>query len=123
MKKIVAFACVAMSFVLSGCVDSDEVKMVKAGKLNSCQKGTVEKMVDSFMGSPSWKSGVAKNGQEFVNVSGDISYQEKKVRAEVQFFIDKKNKTFEFNAFEINEVPQNNFMAYALLGKMCDSIK
>ena len=79
-------------------------------------------MVDGFMGSPSWESGVTDAEQTFVNVSGDISFADKPVRAVVQFMVDEDSQTFEYNAFEINGVPQNMFIAAALLEKMCESV-
>jgi hypothetical protein len=66
-------------------------------------------MVSGFMGSPSWSSGVTEDGDTFVNVSGDISVHEKKVRALLQFSVDQKKGTFKFNALEFNGVPQPLF--------------
>jgi hypothetical protein len=104
-----------------GISDSKNVKVVKGGVLQMCPNATVEQMVNGFMGSPSWKSGESKSGIKYVNVGGDITYHEKKVRAVIQFTIDEKNNSFKFNAFEINDVPQANLIASALLKKMCES--
>jgi len=99
--------------------DSDEVKMVKDGTLQSCPQKTVEQMVSGFMAKPSWESGAASDGSEFVNISGDISYSGKDVRAMLQFIIDKQQSTFQFRAIEVNGVPMNELIAMALLQKMC----
>jgi hypothetical protein len=93
--------------------------MVKGGTLQSCPQKTVEQMVDGFMGSPSWESGTGTDGSEFVNIGGDITIESKKVRALLQFVIDKPNNTFQFNAIEVNEVPMNQLLALSLLAKMC----
>ena len=55
--------------------------LVKNGKLDSCQNKTLGEMVDGFMGSPSWSSGVADNKQEFVNIKGRITVAGKEVDA------------------------------------------
>ena len=112
--------CTVIGLAACSALDST-VTMVKGGTLQSCPNSTVEEMVDGFMGSPSWESGVTEDQEIFVNVSGDISYADKPVRAVVQFMIDKENETFQYNAFELNGIPQNHFIAAELLEKMCDS--
>lgn len=107
---------------LSACTSS-EVEMVKAGALEMCPDTSVEVMVDSFMGDPSWDSGITDDGKSFVNVGGNITLREKPVHALVQFMVNEEQGTFNYQAFEINEVPQNYFMANGLLNKMCQSAK
>ena len=104
-----------------GLGDSPEVEMVKGGTLQFCPNTTVNQMVNSFIASPSWESDITQNNQKFVNITGNITLQGKPVEALVQFFVDDKNETFVFNAFEINNIPQNNIMTTALLTKMCAS--
>ena len=124
MAKIrIALGAFAVLITLAGCGDSAEVKMVKGGKLQMCPNATVEEMVDGFLGDPSWESGKSNDGQEFVNVEGKMTFQEKEVTAKVQFFINKDRTSFQYNAFEMNDIPQNNFIASALLSKMCESVK
>ena len=77
-------------------------------------------MVEGFMASPKWSSGIAEGNIKFVNVSGKMTYMEKPVTADIQFIL-KGEKSFEFNALEFNEIPQNKLMAGALFTKMCDS--
>jgi hypothetical protein len=100
-------------------LDSKEIKIVKNGTLLMCPSHTLDKMAKSFMGSPSWESGKAKDGTSFVNVSGGITYSGKPVEAKVQFTIEGGN--FLFRAFEMNNVPSANIIAIGLLGKMCES--
>lgn len=103
--------------------DSAEVQQVKGGSLGACPHATVEQMVDSFMGSPSWDSGTGANGQKFVNVSGDIRLHDKPVRAVVQFILDPAANSFEFGAMEVNGVPQINLVAIGLMYNMCESVE
>lgn len=99
--------------------DSAEVKRVKSGVMQLCPSHTVDQMVKGFMGSPSWKSGKSEDGKAFVNVEGDITFQDKPVRAMVQFIVE--GESFSFSAFEMNGVPSANLIAIGLLNKMCAS--
>ncbi|SFE63184.1 hypothetical protein SAMN04487869_1122 [Marinobacter sp. DSM 26671] len=101
--------------------DDPSVAMVKDGSLYTCKSHTVEELVNSFMGNPSWASGVSDSGVEFVNIEGDIMYANKEVRATLQLKINESEQSFEFQAIEMNGVPQNKMIANALLNKMCDS--
>jgi hypothetical protein len=122
-KYFITLLIIASMFIVNGCDDTREVKMIKEGKLESCPNATVNQMVDGFIGSPSWESNETAEGQKFVNITGRITYSEKEVDALIQFFIDPDKGTFNFNAFEINELPQNNLLAMGLLEKMCESTK
>jgi len=106
---------------LAGRVHDANVEMVRGGTLSACPSATVGKMVDSFLDDPSWESGVGEGNVRFVNIAGGMTYADKLVRAVIQFTVDDKNGTFEYNAFEINEVPQNKLMALGLITKMCES--
>lgn len=120
MKNILKFCLyITLPLLLTACFDSDEVKQVKGGVMQLCPTHTVDQMVKGFMGSPFWKSGKSDDGKVFVNVEGDITFQEKPVRAMVQFIVEGKD--FSFNAFEMNGVPSANFIAIGLLNKMCGS--
>lgn len=99
--------------------DSPSVRMVKTGSFFFCSHRTVEEIVDSFMGSPSWESLHADDGHEYVNIWGDIEYAGNPVRALIQFRIS--GISFEFYALEFNGVPQSEFLANTLLEKMCES--
>lgn len=117
----------AVSVVFAGCskmasfTDSKEVKMVKAGVLRSCPTATLEQMVEGFMTSTKWESGANADGEAFVNVNGDVFMQGKKVRARIQFLINKDQQGYKFNAFELNDIPQAAYQASGLLAKMCES--
>ena len=101
---------------------SSNIAMVKNGSLNNCSGHTVEEMVNGFLTSPSWESGTSDSGTEFVNIKGGITYHDTPVEANIQFVINKNEKTFKFQAFEMNGVPEDNLIAMALLQKMCDSV-
>jgi hypothetical protein len=108
--------------LINACSETPEVLMVKGGTLGSCPSKTVEEMVDGFMGSPSWSSLTGDDGSNYVNINGDITYHEKPVRALIQYKLND-DKTFEFNALEFNDVPQNGIIAIGLQTKMCETDK
>ena len=94
------------------------VQQVKYAKLGSCPEKTLEEMAKGFMGSHSWSSGKSEDEMVFVDLKGDISYFEKNVSAVIQFNFNYDD-TFQFNALEFNEIPQNRLLATSLLNKMC----
>lgn len=121
---VTAAVLVSTSLMLVACGKTDEtVAMVKGGTLQVCPGATVEQMVNGFMENPSWTPVMGENNVKFVNVGGNISYAEKPVRAVVQFVVNEKEGSFQYQAFEINEVPQDNPTASALLEKMCESTR
>ena len=119
MKQLIIVIFLSPVFLLLGCTDSKEVQMVKEGRLAACPGKSVDEMVSSYMGSPSWDSGTAEDGTKFVNIGGDITFHDKPVRALLQFQVDPAAGTFEFGALEFNEVPQINILAMGLLSNMC----
>lgn len=112
----------AMLFITACGTSDGTVTLVKSGMLEACPNVTVEQMVESFMGNPSWESGTGDGNVKFVNVAGDITYADKPVRATIQFVINEKDKSFQYQAFDINEIPQDNMTAASLMEKMCESV-
>jgi hypothetical protein len=110
---------IALLFLINACSETPEVLMIKGGKLGSCPSKTVEEMVDGFMGSPSWSSITGDDGSNYVNIIGDITFNEKPVRALIQYKLNE-DETFEFNALEFNDIPQNGLIAMGLQAKMCE---
>lgn len=121
MKKIILLTSIIPLIFLTGCMDSKEVAMVKSGSIKACPSSSMDEMVSSFMSSPSWDDGISEDGAHFVNIEGGITYNNKDVNALIQFIVKADGGTFEFNAFELNSIPQNMFMTAALLKKMCAS--
>ena len=115
MKKLVF---ILSMILISACGQTPEVLMVQGGTLGSCQSKTVKEMIDGFMGSSIWESITADDGASYVNISGDIMYAEKPVRAKIQYKLNA-DETFEFSALEFNDIPQNGFIAMGLLQNMC----
>lgn len=107
---------------IKGSYLNQEVKIIKQSKLELCQTATIEEMVNSFMSNPSWKSDIADTGEKFVNISGDITYIDKPVKGVLQFIFSKNNNSFQYNAFKMNGIVQDNLIANELLVEMCKSV-
>ena len=80
-------------------------------------------MVNNYVDRPKWEAFEATDGEDYVNIKGGITYNEKDVEMLFQFKVDTDRDRFEVNAFEINEIAQNVFMQNALLSNMCDDLK
>ena len=116
MKNLIFLS---MLFLISACGETPEVLMVKGGQLDSCPSKTVEQMVDGFMNLPSWSSLTAEDGNNYVNITGGITYDNKPVEALIQYQVVSEER-FEFNALEFNDIPQNAIVAGSLLTAMCE---
>ena len=91
------------------------VQMVKNGTLEAYPQIEVGKAFDGYLKNPKWESGLSEDNTRFVNVTGEILYYDKEVEIVVQFIVNEKDETFQYNACEMNGVPQNNFVFWALL--------
>ena len=116
--KITISSVLALVFVAC---DSSEVQMVKGGTLQSCPDKTVEQMVNGYMGNPEWRSLVAEDGNDYVNVVGEISHNNQLLKAEIQFRLNKEKSSFQFQAWEVEGEPAPDIIAALLLEKMCDA--
>ncbi|SOE79968.1 hypothetical protein SAMN05720781_3128 [Fibrobacter sp. UWT3] len=106
--KITMLSALALAFVAC---DSSEVLMVKGGTLQSCPDKTVEQMVNGYMGNPEWRSLVGEDGNDYVNVVGEISYNNQPTKAEIQFRLNKEKedapKLVEISATKKKKVVSN----------------
>jgi len=96
-----------------------EISMVKKGSMNSCPNYTVEEMVNNFMDKPKWEHIVADNGVDYVNISGIIMVYGKPAEGTLQLWL--RDGVFGFQAFEIEDEPQNESTASVLIEEMCKS--
>jgi len=94
------------------------VKKVKTGKLYSCPNYTVEAMVKSYVGKPKWEHGASSDGKDYVNIRGKIMFNNKEANLVMQFLV--VGDIFEFNALEVNDVPQNEIFS-ELVSEMCSA--
>ena len=90
--------------------------------MDLCPQATVKEMVDNYVGGPKWSAFVATDGEDYVNIEGEITYDDLPVDMLLQFKVNTDSERFEVNAFELNEIPQNIFMQAALLESMCSEL-
>lgn len=142
IKRFISVAIIVISVLFSGCSATDVeenakkilddandqlenindatneyVILVKNGypiSYPDCEYGDV---FDSFFGNPTWKYFKSDDGKDIVEFTGYCMYAEQKVKARLQFIVDKKNGVFETGALSFNEVPQANFYVIGLLTK------
>ena len=108
------------SFLFVGCSSTDSrISLVKNGVMDFCPQATVNELVNNYVVNPKWSAIVATDGEDYVNLKGKITYNERPANMLLQFKVDTNSDRFEVNAFEINEIPQNVFMQNALLSDMC----
>lgn len=117
MKKLTYIAAALMALTLGACRDTDEVKQVRDGMLPSCADRSVEQMLKGLMASPTWKSGAGGDGASYVNVEGDMTFQNKPVRALLQFAV--RGGHFALQALEVDGVPAGAGVTSGLLKQMC----
>lgn len=121
LKKIIEFIVpVLVSLVLiiafsSGGAGDKYVQMVKNGTLEAYPQMEVGEAFDGYLKNPKWESGLSEDNIRFVNVTGEILYYDKEVEIVIQFIVDEENESFQYNACEINDVPQSDFIFWALL--------
>ncbi len=101
--------------------DADDIDVVKTGRLDNCPGKTLEQEVNGFFEAPRWSAGATKGGAEdFVNVSGILTYQDKPAAAVLQFVMNKDKSGFRPYLFTINGVPQPLYVTAFTLAQMCN---
>lgn len=114
-----------LSVMITGCLDSSEVKLVKEGRLGVCSKHTLEEMADGYLKNPEWTSGTSENGDVFVNLSGGVIDSSDGMESHVvfQFIVDEENQDFKYGAMEFDGSPKDEFSARILFSLMCANAK
>jgi hypothetical protein len=91
---------------------------VKEGYFDLCEETTVEVLVQNFFANPSWDSFFADDDYYYINVTGNIMYNNAEAFTLVQFSV-YEDQTWEINAFEIDGQPQDDYMVIELINLMC----
>lgn len=120
VSAVVLLVVIAVVSLSSSGTNDQYVQMVKEGTLNGYPQKTVGEAFDGFLKNPKWESGLSDDDQRFVNVTGKILYYDEEVNLAVQFIVDEKSGSFEYNACRINDVPQNNLTFWGLLEAIYD---
>ena len=112
-------ALFTISYLLfSGIAANASVSLIKNGSMDFCPGVTINEMVNSYIANPSWDSFKATDGNNYVNIEGQIYYYNQLVDMLLQFKVLNSSR-FESHAFTIEGEPQTDDMIEALLDNMC----
>jgi hypothetical protein len=100
--------------------DPDDVYIVKTGHLDNCPRKDLDQEVSGYFETPRWEAGATKDGTDFVNVSGILTYQDRPAVAVLQFVMYKDKSGFKPYLFTINGIPQPIYVTAFTLGQMCE---
>jgi hypothetical protein len=96
---------------------------VKEGHLKAYPNVPIGKAVDAFHTSPAWKVVPGHDATEYVNFSGGAIYCNKPIQVTLQCQVNRSVGSFEVNALEMNDIPQDNLMKAAFLSTLVESYK
>jgi len=95
------------------------IQYVKTGTMDFCDNVDVNALVNSFFANPNWYAFKADDGEDYVNIEGQIYYFEELVDVLLQYKIDVRNGVFKVYAFEIEGKPQTSENINTLIESMC----
>ena len=98
------------------------IQFVKTGTMDFCDNFNVNTLVNSYIANPNWYAFKAGDGEDYVNIEGQIYYFEELVDILLQYKIDKRNGVFEVYAFTIDDKPQTIEMIDSLMESMCEVV-
>ena len=98
------------------------IQYVKTGTMDFCNDVDVNTLVNSYIANPNWYAFKSDDGEDYVNVEGQLYYFEELVDILLQYKIDERNGVFEIYAFTINNKPQTLEMIDLLIESMCEVV-
>ncbi|MED4885948.1 hypothetical protein [Lysinibacillus fusiformis] len=123
-NHIRVFLCVVFMGMLVGYVfnvkkditDHEYIDIVKEGYLENFSDVTVRNAFNYAFFEPYWRYYQAKTGEQVVELSGDITFQNEKGHAILQFVVDEQAKQFSLRAMKFNENVLNSEQKQKLVG-------
>ena len=124
------------ALLVFGCGDEDKnpvssnspsfdqyILSIRGGHFNSYPAPNVNigTITDRYFSNPRWESIIATDGNRYVNMTGGFSYLDSPATAAIQFRL-YSDGSFILRAFEINGVPQTDFMIGLLIEDMYDEV-
>lgn len=114
VSAVILLVIVVVFTLSSGGTGDKYVQLVRDGTLAAYPQMTVGEAFNGFLSNPKWESVRSDDEVRFVNVSGGIIYDDEDAEIVVQFIVDGENKSFQYYACEINNIPQNNLVVWGL---------
>ncbi|MBD8521717.1 hypothetical protein IAI09_12820 [Lysinibacillus fusiformis] len=96
--------------------DHEYIDIVKEGYLENFSDVTVRNAFNYAFFEPYWRYYQAKTGEQVVELSGDITFQNEKGHAILQFVVDEQAKQFSLRAMKFNENVLNAEQKQKLVG-------
>jgi len=96
--------------------DHEYIDIVKEGYLENFSDVTVRNAFNYAFFEPYWRYYQAKTGEQVVELSGDITFQDEKGHAVLQFVVDEQTKQFSLRAMKFNENVLNAEQKLKLVG-------
>jgi len=87
--------------------DHDYIDLVKEGYLENFSDVTVRNAFNYAFFEPYWRYYQAKTGEHVVELSGDITFQDEKGHAILQFVVNEETQQFSLQAMKFNDVVFN----------------
>lgn len=87
------------------------VNIVRNGYLEFNKTISVGEVFDSFFSNPKWEEIETENGNQYVNVTGGMTVNQKPINAKLQFRVFPDTKTFKYQALSFDGIEQNTAMA------------
>ncbi|GAA3346970.1 hypothetical protein MKX57_14265 [Lysinibacillus sp. FSL M8-0216] len=123
-NHIRVFLCVVFMGMLVGYVfnakkditDHEYIDIVKEGYLENFSDVTVRNAFNYAFFEPYWRYYQAKTGEQVVELSGDITFQDEKGHAILQFVVDEQTTQFSLRAMKFNEKVLNAEQKQKLVG-------
>ncbi|WP_339221020.1 hypothetical protein [Paenibacillus sp. FSL W7-1332] len=100
--------------------DNKNVLAVKGGELQDYPDSTIGDAFTEFFRDPTWKNFKAATGENVVEFTGYMIYENTTVKARLQFLLSDED-FFEVGALSFNDVPQNTLMTNSLLAKIFEN--
>ncbi|EAZ83732.1 hypothetical protein BB14905_00465 [Bacillus sp. B14905] len=96
--------------------DHEYIDIVKEGYLENFSDVTVRNAFNYAFFEPYWRYYQAKTGEQVVELSGDITFQDEKGHAILQFVVDEQTTQFSLRAMKFNEKVLNAEQKQKLVG-------
>lgn len=106
----------ALSFFTVGTGDAS-INAVKNGTLDGYPQTTLGESLGNFLSNAKWESLKAEDGNTYVNVTGGITFDGRPADLALQYRVYDTGR-FEYQALEINGVPQSTLVYWGLIEKI-----
>lgn len=99
VSAVILLVIIMASTLSSGRSGDKYVQIVKDGTFEAYPRMTVGEAFEGFLDNLKWESGLSDDNVRFVNVTGEAFYNDKEVEVVIQFVVDEKSETFQYNAY------------------------